>query len=121
MRPLTRPRTLLRVEGAAVLLLAALAYGQIPGNWIAFVVLLLVPDIGMLGYLRGTTLGAATYNLFHSYTLPAVLIAYWTVAGDAVALSLGLIWAAHIGGDRMIGFGLKFPTAFRETHLDRLT
>lgn len=117
---LTRPRTLLRVEGAAVLLLAALAYGQIPGNWILFVVLLLAPDVGMLGYLRGTTLGAATYNLFHTYALPALLVAWWTLAGDLVALTLGLIWAAHIGMDRMIGFGLKYPSAFKDTHLNRV-
>ncbi len=120
MPVLTRPRTLLRVEGAAVLLLAALAYGQIPGDWLAFVVLLLVPDIGMVGYLRDTRLGAATYNAFHSYLPPAVLVGYWAVAGELSVLGVGLIWAAHIGMDRMIGFGLKYPTAFQDTHLHRL-
>lgn len=118
--PLTRPRMLLRLEGAAILLLAALAYGQIPGNWLLFVVLLLAPDAGMLGYLRGTALGAATYNLFHNYALPAVLVAFAIVMVEATPLALGLIWAAHIGMDRMIGFGLKYPTGFRHTHLDRL-
>lgn len=103
-----------------MLLAAALAYGQIPGNWLAFVVLLLAPDVGMLGYLRGTALGAATYNLFHTYALPAALLAYWAIAQDATLLSLGLIWAAHIGMDRMIGLGLKYPTAFKHTHLDRV-
>ncbi len=120
MRLPSRPRTLLRIEGAAVLLLGGLAYGQIPGNWLAFVVLLLAPDVGMIGYLRDARLGAATYNLLHTYTFPAALLAFWAVAGDLAALSVGLIWAAHIGMDRMIGFGLKYPTAFKDTHLHRL-
>lgn len=120
MFPLTSPRALLRTEGAAVLLLSALAYGQIPGSWIAFMALLLVPDLAALGYLRGSRLGAATYNLAHTYLWPAALVGYWALVGDALVLGIGLVWAAHIGMDRMLGFGLKYPTAFRDTHLHRV-
>ena len=117
---LTWPRALLRIEGGALLLVAALAYGQIPGNWIAFVVLLLAPDLGMLGYLAGTRVGAATYNLAHTTVLPLGLAAYWAVVPDAGVASLALIWLAHVGGDRLMGFGLKYPTHFQDTHLQHV-
>ena len=112
---LTRPRVLLHLEGAVVFVLALLAYWRIDGNWLLFVVLVLAPDIGMLGYVRGTRLGAATYNLFHTYAIPLV------VAAAAVLVQwLALIWLAHIGVDRAMGFGLKYPTEFKDTHLGRL-
>lgn len=67
-----------------------------------------------------STLPAEVSHLFHNYALPAVLVAFAIVMVEATPLALGLIWAAHIGMDRMIGFGLKYPTGFRHTHLDRL-
>ena len=121
LRPvLTRPVLLLRMEGGALLLVSALLYGDIGANWFAFVLLLLAPDVGMLGYLRGSHLGAASYNLLHTEALPAALGVYGFLVANGLVLSLALIWLAHIGMDRLLGFGLKFPTAFRDTHLGRL-
>lgn len=117
---LTRPTTLLRMEGAALLVVAALAYARLSGSWLAFFVLLLAPDAGMLGYLRDTKLGAATYNLVHTEALPLAVVAYSLVSADLAQLPLALIWLAHIGMDRLFGFGLKHPTAFKDTHLGRL-
>jgi hypothetical protein len=117
---LTNPGLLLRAEGALLLVLAALAYWRLQGNWVAFALLLLVPDLGMLGYARSTRLGAATYNLVHTAVLPTLLAGYGVIAGDALTLSLASIWFAHIGLDRMLGFGLKYPRAFRDTHLQHL-
>jgi len=114
---LTAPGLLLRAEGLALLLVAVLAYSRMQGNWIAFFALLLVPDLGMVGYLRNTRLGAAIYNLVHAQLLPAALLAYWLFAADATALALAIIWFAHIGMDRLFGFGLKYPTRFGDTHL----
>jgi hypothetical protein len=70
---LTRPRQLLHVEGAVVFALALLLYWRIDGNWLLFVVLVLAPDIGMVGYVRDTRFGAATYNLCHTYVAPLLL------------------------------------------------
>lgn len=56
----TSPTALLRLEGAALLVPSAFLYWHLQGSWIAFALLLLVPDVGMLGYLRGSRLGAAT-------------------------------------------------------------
>jgi hypothetical protein len=111
---------LLRAEGAMLLLLSVVLYASIGGQWLAFVLLVLAPDIGMIGYIRDSRLGAATYNLFHSETLPAVLAGLCFIAGATTWLAIALIWLAHIGADRMLGYGLKYPTHFRDTHLARV-
>ena len=80
---------------------------------------LLVPDVSMLGYLFSKKLGAYVYNLFHSYTLPAALLAFGFFVGQPLTVSIALIWFAHIGMDRMIGYGLKYRSNFKDTHLSR--
>jgi hypothetical protein len=112
------PTAFLRLEGLVLFGLALLLYAVADGSWIVFLLLFLVPDLGMLGYLRGNTVGALIYNLFHTYLLPALLVVLGIVAaGGDVPVLLALIWFAHIGLDRMLGFGLKFPTGFGDTHL----
>jgi hypothetical protein len=80
----------------------------------------LAPDLSMLAYLIGPRAGALAYSLAHTYVLAAAL----TLAGFAIAIPLaaagGLIWIAHIGFDRALGYGLKYPTAFGDTHLGRV-
>jgi hypothetical protein len=120
VRFLTSPRLLLRAEGFALLVVAAFAYGWTGGNWLAFALLLLAPDLGMLGYARGTRLGAATYNLVHNGVPPAALLVYGAQLQDAAPLGAAFIWFAHIGMDRALGFGLKYPTAFSDTHLQHV-
>ena len=117
---LTRPRLLLHVEGGVVFALALLLYWRLDSNWLLFVVLVLAPDLGMLGYVRNTRIGAATYNLFHTYAVPLVVGAAGWLAGSSLVLSLAVIWVAHIGADRAMGFGLKYPTDFKDTHLQHL-
>lgn len=114
------PRALLRLEGALVLGAALLAYAHLGGSWGWFAALFLLPDLSMLGYLAGPRVGAATYNAAHSHLAPALLAAA-SFALNSPALLLGAaIWVGHIGFDRMLGYGLKYETAFGETHLGRL-
>lgn len=115
--PLTQPTTLLRLEGAALLALTLIAYAHLGGNWILFAVLLLTPDLSWLGYLAGTTIGAACYNLVHATVLPLALGAYALLGGQTSLLPFALIWLAHIGMDRLLGYGLKYPDSFTHTHL----
>lgn len=117
---LTRPLLLLRLEGGAALALAVLAYAQTGVSWWWFAGLLLTPDLAMLGYLGGPRLGAACYNAAHTYLGPAALgAAAW--AGEwPLGVALALVWAAHVGMDRALGYGLKRPTAFGDTHLGRI-
>lgn len=108
-----------RAEGAAVLVTALIAYAWLDASWLLFAALLLAPDLGMLGYLAGPRAGAITYNAVHVYAGAAAAILAG-VAGVSWALPVGLIWAAHIGMDRGLGYGLKLPTGFRDTHMGRI-
>ena len=114
---LTAPRALLRVEGAAALAVAVALYGVRGGNWALFAALLLVPDLSMLGYRAGAAVGAACYNAAHTYLAPIALGGVGLAAGSAAVPLLALIWAAHIGLDRALGYGLKYPDGFTATHL----
>ena len=113
-------RALLRLEGAVLLLGALVAYQQVGAGWGAFALLFLWPDLSMLGYLRGPRTGALLYNAAHSTLGPAALIALGALAAQPVALALGLVWLAHIGFDRLLGYGLKYTGGFNATHLGRI-
>jgi len=111
------PRLLLRAEGLAVLIGAVVGYHAIGASWGLFAILLLFPDLGLIGYLAGPRVGAHAYNALHTYAGPAALaaLAYYGVVPGAWPPCL--IWVAHIGMDRALGLGLKFPSAFQHTHL----
>jgi hypothetical protein len=113
------PRLILRLEGVAVLVASVAAYAYLGAHWGIFGFLFLAPDLSMLGYLAGPRVGAAIYNVAHTYVTPA-LAAGVLLLLDVRIWPLNVIWVAHIGMDRALGFGLKFPTAFRDTHLSRL-
>jgi hypothetical protein len=111
------PRPLLHLEGAAVLALSLLAYYGTHGSWVLFAVLFLAPDLSMAGYLAGARVGSITYNAVHTYVGPLALAGFGWGTGHGAVLGLALIWTAHIGMDRMQGYGLKYPTRFKDTHL----
>lgn len=111
------PRTFLRIEGLAVLGVALGGYFTLNGPIWLLVVLALAPDLSMIGYLAGPRLGSLSYNVVHMYTLPLALGAlgfWWDVH---TALLVALVWAGHIGADRLAGYGLKFESGFKDTHL----
>src|SRR5271163_1765344 len=114
---LMSPRLLLHLEGAAILAASVFAYQHRHGSWILFAALFLAPDVSMIGYLRNAGVGAATYNAIHTYVGPFLLAGFALWMAWPTALLVALIWTAHIGFDRMLGFGLKYPTRFRDTHL----
>jgi len=111
---------LLRLEGAVILAVALWAHARCDWSWWLFAALILLPDVSMAGYLANPRLGAVTYNLAHTLSAPAVLAALGALFGIAILFPLAAIWVAHIGLDRMLGYGLKYPTAFGDTHLGRL-
>ncbi|MEJ8811443.1 DUF4260 domain-containing protein [Variovorax ureilyticus] len=113
-------RAALRLEGLAVLLASVAAYAQLGAGWGAFAMLFLVPDLSFLGYLAGARTGAAIYNTAHSYVGPVALLALGALADLPVTLAIGLIWCAHIGFDRMLGYGLKYASGLAATHLGRI-
>lgn len=105
-----------RLEGLAALVLGVVAYAWLGQSWWVFALLFLAPDLAMLGYLRSPRLGALTYNLVHTYVAPAMLALAGLALGP-LAFGLAAIWAAHIGFDRLLGYGLKLETGFEQTHL----
>lgn len=111
------PRAILRLEGGLVLASALAAYAQTGGNWGLFLLLFLVPDFSMLGYLASARTGAVAYNIVHSYVLPLAIGLAGNSWAQPLLLDIALIWVAHIGFDRMLGYGLKYGSAFGHTHL----
>jgi len=107
----------LRLEGGAALAASVIAYQAVGGDWWVFALLFLAPDISMVGYLLNRRAGAFLYNLGHSYLTPAVLAlaAYLVEAPNLCPIAL--IWTAHIGFDRVLGYGLKYSAGFGVTHL----
>lgn len=111
------PRVLLRTEGIVLLAVSVFMYSRYGDEWWLFALVLLAPDIGMLGYLADTRVGAATYNLFHTYLGPAILLVGGIVAESPNTYSIAIVWFAHIGLDRALGYGLKYGDGFNHTHL----
>ena len=113
-------RTWLRLEGLAVLVASLFFYRQQSASWLLFAVLFLAPDLSMLGYIAGPRIGAAAYNIVHSYLLPLIFLFVAVLTAHSTLIPYALIWTAHIGFDRLLGYGLKYPSAFGDTHLGRI-
>lgn len=112
---------LLRLEGLAAAALSAVFYARTGASWWLFAALWLTPDLSMLGYLGGPKLGARIYNAIHSYVTPATLAVTALLLRSPVLLPYALIWINHIGVDRLLGYGLKYPEGFKYTHLSKLS
>jgi hypothetical protein len=111
----------LRLEGLALAIACIALYSNFGQSWWLFAALILVPDLSMLGYLAGPRVGAGVYNLAHNWVVAvAWFFAAWYLDTGNLSLSLPLILGAHIGIDRALGYGLKLPTGFHDTHLGRI-
>lgn len=113
-------KLLLNLEEWGIFLLCLFLFSRLPFAWWWFPALLLLPDIGMLGYVAGPKVGAWTYNLLHHRTLAAVVAAYALWVNDDRWKLAALILFAHISMDRALGYGLKHETGFADTHLGTL-
>ena len=117
---LSGPRILLHLEGLCVLVAAILVYHAGGNAWWKFCVFLLAPDLAMIGYAFGARIGAATYNAVHTYVAVGALWLLGHLLGIASVSPICLIWFAHIGFDRLLGYGLKYPSGFKDTHFGRV-
>jgi hypothetical protein len=116
-----RPTTFLRVEALALGLAAAGAYVASGYDLLLFVVLVLLPDVSIAGYLAGRRIGSLCYNVAHVLVGPLAVLAWGFWAGEGLAVAAGLAWLAHVGADRGMGLGLKYDDEpFRETHLQHV-
>jgi len=113
-------RTLLRLEGITLFAGMTLLYGLWDGSWWVYVVLFLAPDLSFAAYLAGPKFGAIVYNAAHSYLAPVALMTAGLAMASPLILSLAMIWLAHIGIDRALGYGLKYASGFAFTHLGKI-
>ena len=117
---LTKPRGLLHLEGAVILVFTLWLYHSAHFSWGFFALLFLTPDLFMLGYLVDAKWGATFYNLVPTYAGPVAFLLLSLLWPTPRLAPLGLIWLAHLGFDRMLGYGLKYPTFFKDTHLQHV-
>ncbi len=110
-------KTLLKYEELGLFILGIYLFSQSDYAWWWFIVLILTPDIGMLGYAVNNRTGALIYNLFHHRGI-AVLVYLSGIyfVQDPLALA-GVILFSHASMDRIFGYGLKYPASFSQTHL----
>ena len=113
-------RVVLRLEGLLVVLAALLAYDRFGAGWGMFAWLFLTPDLAFLGYLAGARAGAISYNVAHSYIGAVACLIASQLLAVPLLLTVGIIWCAHIGFDRALGYGLKYATGFKFTHLGHI-
>lgn len=109
---------MLRLEAAAIFTLSSVAYFQYNPDWQLFALLFLLPDLAILGYLASNKTGAILYNITHTLIGPALCLGIsGLVFKNELGISIGLIWFAHVGFDRTLGYGLKYASGFKHTHL----
>ena len=113
-------RTMLRLEGLTLFTGMTLLYAVWGGSWWIYAILFLVPDLSFAGYLAGPRAGAIIYNAAHSYMAPMTLMITGFAIEAPLVLSIAMIWLAHIGIDRALGYGMKYVTGFGFTHLGRI-
>jgi Domain of unknown function (DUF4260) len=117
---LNKPRWLLHLEGSAIVFLSMVLYAHGHFRWSVFAAWFLAPDLFLLGYLAHVRVGSALYNLAHTLAGPLALLSIGLLLPAPQLFPYGLIWLSHIGCDRMLGYGLKYPTHFKDTHLQRV-
>lgn len=113
-------KILLRLEGLTLFVGMTMLYGVWGGSWWIYAILFLVPDLSFAAYLAGPKIGAIIYNAAHSYMAPVAMMTSSFALASPLWLSIAMIWMAHIGIDRALGFGLKYSAGFGYTHLGRI-
>ncbi|HWL22369.1 MAG TPA: DUF4260 domain-containing protein [Ureibacillus sp.] len=113
-------KSFIKIEGLVVFLASIYLYYSHHFSWLLFLILLLVPDISMVGYFINKKVGANIYNVFHSYSIPIVLYVIGMMVSVQTLVMVSLIWIAHIGMDRLLGYGLKYDSDFKDTHIQRI-
>ena len=113
-------KLLLRLEGLTLFIGMTGLYAVWGGSWTVYLLLFLVPDLSFLAYLSDAKFGALVYNAAHSYMASMTLMTLGFGFASPLTLSIALIWLAHIGIDRALGYGLKYSAGFGFTHLGRI-
>lgn len=113
------PKFLLRIEGLVLFIIATVLYFRFDGGMAMYFILFLFPDLAFIAYAINSKIGSIVYNIMHTYLLPGLLVLFGLAYG-MIFLYIALIWFAHIGIDRALGLGLKYPNKFKNTHFTKV-
>lgn len=109
--------SLIKLEQIALFGFSIFLFSQADFLWWWFPALIFLPDVSMVGYLFGNRIGAYAYNFVHHKGLAlSALVIGWQLGIDWLYLA-GIILFGHASLDRIFGYGLKYPDAFKHTHL----
>lgn len=111
---------ILKIEELGMFILGVFLFSQLNYSWWWFLLLILTPDIGILGYVINAKIGAFIYNLCHHKAI-AVLVYLLAIYFEFEPMKLiGIILFSHASFDRIFGYGLKFTSSFKDTHLGKI-
>jgi hypothetical protein len=110
-------KKVIALEEAAIFVLSVVLFSKLSFAWWWYLALILTPDLSMFGYAVNTRVGAMAYNLFHHKAVAIVIYISGLFLKNEVLQLVGLILFGHSGMDRMLGYGLKYPDSFQNTHL----
>ncbi|KJD36938.1 hypothetical protein PW52_00305 [Tamlana sedimentorum] len=113
-------KAVLKLEELLMFVLGMYLFSQLNLSWWWFVGLLLTPDIGMLGYLVNPKIGAYAYNVFHHKGIAILFYFLGVYLQNDIVKLIGVILFSHSCFDRVFGYGLKYITDFKNTHLGKL-
>ena len=113
-------KTSLKLEELAMLLLGTFLFSQLNLSWWWFIGLFLAPDLGMLGYLINTKVGAFTYNLFHHKFVAIAIYFFGIFITSEIVQMIRILLFSHASFDRIFGYGLKYEKGFKFTHLGEI-
>lgn len=112
--------TILKIEELLMLIFGIYLFSLLEYQWWWFLVLILTPDIGMLGYLFGNKVGAFTYNIFHHKGIAIAVYLLGIYFELPLYQLVGVILFSHAAFDRVLGYGLKYEKGFKFTHLGEI-
>ena len=110
-------KNILKLEELGMFCLSIILYNMLGYSWWLYVLLILTPDISMLGYLVNPKAGSITYNIFHHKGIAVLIYLIGMFSFNYPLVVAGIILFGHSSMDRFLGFGLKYGDAFKHTHL----
>ncbi len=113
-------RATLKLEELMMFVWGVYLFSLLPFQWWWFLVLILLPDVGMIGYIFGDKTGALLYNLFHHKGVAIAIYLLGVYLANDLVLLTGIILFTHSAMDRIFGYGLKYDKGFKFTHLGEL-
>ncbi|MET3025132.1 DUF4260 domain-containing protein [Flavobacterium sp. UW10123] len=113
-------KTVLKLEEAALFFLGIFLFNRLNYEWWWFLVLILAPDLSMIGYVFGNKIGALAYNIFHHKGIALLIYAIGCYLSIEIIQLTGIILFSHSAMDRVFGYGLKYEKGFKYTHLGEI-